>query len=172
MFKTIVIATDDSQHANKALELASDIAQKYEARLLILHIIKNGPLPAEIAHMAEVEHLLEPAVTATEHSGSNIDNATSTLPLREEAARRVWRSVTQSVIGRAEAIAKHKGVGDIQSIIEEGDPAQTILDCAERNGADLIVMGSRGLGNWKGLLLGSVSQKVAQLAKCTCITVK
>ena len=57
-------------------------------------------------------------------------------------------------------------------MILDGDPAKNILETAQDKEADLIVIGTRGLGTLKGLLMGSVSQKVAQLSKCPCITVK
>ena len=55
---------------------------------------------------------------------------------------------------------------------ETGDAAEAILSVAKAEGADLIVMGCRGLGPLKSLLAGSVSQKVNHLATATCITVK
>ena len=54
----------------------------------------------------------------------------------------------------------------------EGDPAEVVLDLATKHKADMIVMGSRGLSDFKGLLLGSISHKVSAQAECTCITVK
>jgi len=53
-----------------------------------------------------------------------------------------------------------------------GDPATEILATAGRIGADLIVIGSRGLGALKGVVQGSVSQKVAQAAACPVMIVK
>ncbi len=111
MFKTIVVATDGSDHARKAVELASDIAEKFDA-------------------------------------------------------------VGQSILDREEKIAKEKGVKDIHAEIRDGDPAHQILECAEHAAADLIVLGSRGLGDLGGLFIGSVSHKVSHLSKCTCTTVK
>ncbi len=55
----------------------------------------------------------------------------------------------------------------ISSEIIGGSPRQVIVDEAERWGADLIVMGSRGLGAWNRLLLGSVSSAVVHHAKCS-----
>ena len=55
----------------------------------------------------------------------------------------------------------------ISSEIIQGSPRQVIVEEAERWGADLIVMGSRGLGAWNRLLLGSVSSAVVHHAKCS-----
>jgi len=55
----------------------------------------------------------------------------------------------------------------ISSEIIQGSPAQVIVDEAESWGAELIIMGSRGLGVWSRLLLGSVSNAVVHHAKCS-----
>jgi nucleotide-binding universal stress UspA family protein len=69
------------------------------------------------------------------------------------------------------ALAKLKTIEDktlkISSEIIQGSPRQVIVDEAEQWGADLIVMGSRGLGAWNRLLLGSVSNAVVHHAKCS-----
>ena len=61
---------------------------------------------------------------------------------------------------------------ETERILETGSPAPTIVDVAEDSEADLIVMGSRGLGLVKGVLLGSVSQYVMENAKCAVMVVK
>lgn len=53
-----------------------------------------------------------------------------------------------------------------------GDPATEIIEIAEKEMADLIVIGSRGLGTIKGVFMGSVSQKVAHQASCPVMIVK
>ena len=68
--------------------------------------------------------------------------------------------------------ARQHGARDVTGDVEEGDPAERILRHAEIDKANLIVMGSRGIGSLRGLLVGSVSQKVSQLAPCSCITVR
>ena len=56
--------------------------------------------------------------------------------------------------------------------VEVGQPANRIVEVARELDADMIVLGSRGLGNIGSLLLGSTSQKVAHLAPCTVVTVR
>ena len=59
-----------------------------------------------------------------------------------------------------------------ESFSDTGSPAVVILDFAETNDIDLIVMGSRGLGVVKGVLLGSVSQYVVEQSKCPVLVIK
>ncbi|NOY98024.1 MAG: universal stress protein [Chloroflexi bacterium] len=61
--------------------------------------------------------------------------------------------------------------GELKTEVLEGPPAEAILDVAVTRGNDLIVMGSRGLGSLRGLLLGSQSQKVLQHAPCPVLVV-
>ena len=79
------------------------------------------------------------------------------------------RSAAQDVINRA--LAKLNTVEDItlkiSTEIIEGPPRQVIVDEAENWHADLIVIGSRGLGAWNRLLLGSVSSGVLHHAGCS-----
>lgn len=71
-----------------------------------------------------------------------------------------------------EIIAKYSGV-KCESLIEHGSSAaDKIVDIAEKNGHEAIVMGSRGLSNLKRFLMGSVSTRVSQYAPCTVILVR
>ena len=76
------------------------------------------------------------------------------------------------LVGRAREQAKEAGVTTIRTRIAAGDYADAILDAAEDEAAEMIVMGSRGLGQLRGLVQGSVSHKVSQHAHCTVVTVK
>ncbi|MDD2443846.1 MAG: universal stress protein [Desulfotomaculaceae bacterium] len=60
----------------------------------------------------------------------------------------------------------------VDRVVKVGNPAQVIVDLAHDEGFDLIVIGSRGMGSLKGIVLGSVSSKVLQLANCPVTIVK
>ena len=61
---------------------------------------------------------------------------------------------------------------NINTMLKEGEPAQTIIETASKENFDLVVMGSRGLGGLKKLMLGSVSNAVAQEVGSTAMIVK
>ena len=83
----------------------------------------------------------------------------------------------ESVNKAGEAVLSHaegsvpEGL-ETERLLETGSPASAIIDVAEDTGADFIVMGSRGLGLVKGVLLGSVSQYVVENASCAVMVVK
>lgn len=60
----------------------------------------------------------------------------------------------------------------VESVIEYGDPGEAIAKYADEHGFDQIVMGTRGMGDLKGLIMGSVSHQVIHLAKCPVTLVK
>ena len=106
-------------------------------------------------------------------------NAISTELLQPDVARAysITRSrnramLNVSIIRKVEGTLGVSVAGTIKCVTGSGDAASAILAAAEEEGADLIVMGSRGLGAFRSLLVGSVSQKVSHLADCSCITVK
>ena len=86
-----------------------------------------------------------------------------------ENLERTLRQAGQSVLDST--LPKLKTITDktlkISSEIIQGSPAQVIVDEAKSWGADLIILGSRGLGVWNRLLLGSVSNAVVHHAKCS-----
>jgi nucleotide-binding universal stress UspA family protein len=82
------------------------------------------------------------------------------------------RALGRKIIAAAEQEAKGHGVKRIETAVIEGDPAERIISYANDNEVDVIVMSSRGLGAFKGLLLGSVSNKVSHRADRTCVIVR
>lgn len=148
MISKILVPVDGSEHAYRALSFAADLAEKYRAEIVVVHALTDWRLPEALERFAESEHLEGPP----------------------EYIR--YKLVGESLLKEAEARLKGRGLSRVRTTALSGDPAQEILREAAEIGADLIVMGNRGLSDVKGLLIGSVSHKVTSLAPCTVITVK
>ena len=173
MFKKILLPTDGSEHANKAARIAGDLAGRYDAELVLLHVLLRDHLDEGLRHYAEVERLadsrpLSQAVASIPEGRFPV----AMVPSNGGETEEVLTAVAELVLRAAADTAKECGAKKLRTLTEDGDPAQRILQRAEAEGTDLIVMGSRGLGSLTGLLLGSNSHKVSQLAKCALLTVK
>ncbi|MDR7236512.1 universal stress protein [Neobacillus drentensis] len=81
------------------------------------------------------------------------------------------RNKGMDLLDRAVSFAAQEGI-EIETHYVMGEPAIQIVKKAEEGNYQLIIMGSRGLGNIKGLMLGSVSQKVSQLSHCPVLIIK
>ena len=147
MFSKILCGVDGSEHASKAADLASQLAARCQAKLTFLTVTKELKMTDEVKRYIEGEHL----------AGT---------------PQYVLDEFTEGVIQKAKDAARAAGVADIGAEIKVGNPSRAIVDFAKRGDYDAIVLGSRGLGDVGGFLLGSVSHKVANLAGCTVITVK
>ena len=151
MFKTILVAVDGSDHSWKALDLATEMAKNHGAKLSILHVVPHEDLPEALRDFAKAEH----------------------VPLEEESFRfHYGRTFGDKLTELAEERVRANGLTAISAQTAEGRPADAILEVAKRQAADAIVLGSRGAGYISGMLLGSVSHRVANLADVTCIVVK
>jgi len=151
MFKKILAAVDGSDHAWKALDLAAEMAKHHGAALIILHVVPYQDMPAELRDFAEAEH----------------------MPLEEERARYHYaKTLGDKITEQAQTRARNTGLTSVSAHTAEGKPADVILAAANSEAADAVVLGSRGAGYISGMLLGSVSHRVANLADVTCIVVK
>jgi nucleotide-binding universal stress UspA family protein len=175
--KRILVALDGSEHSDKALDLASDLAAKHGAELVLLHVIPDRPLSDAERRMAETEYLEEVVTSADVQSmlaagGDPRLTAERLLSHSAGVARRFHEAMGERLLGDARRRAAEHGARNVQTLAADGNPARAILARAQDLAADMVVLGSRGLGDAQGLLLGSVSHKVAHLATCTCVTVK
>lgn len=89
----------------------------------------------------------------------------------EKKLKEIMKEEAEQIIERAVFEVKEEG-GSCQTLVLEGDPATTICLHAEREKYDLIIIGSRGLGVSKELILGSVSHKVSNLSSVPVMIVK
>lgn len=175
--KTILVAIDGSNHSNRAVTLASDIATKYDAKLLMLHVIDNRPLSEEERRLAEAEYsdriksrLMKMDVMDARTMGPR--GLDPFFSHHAETGLIIRTALGEGLLETASRDAKARGVKDIDTILESGDPAKSIVKAANKYKANLIVIGSRGHSDVKSLFMGSVSHKVANLSDINVITVK
>lgn len=173
MFKKILCAIDGSDHASKALRIAVDLAKKYDARLVLLHVLLRNVDAPELKRFAEIEGLAK-TVTPEIERLRGVDSRSEILRLGDlkTISGGVLANIAEHIVEAAKHEAENAGVDEVGVAVLDGDPAKRILEYAERQGVDCIVMGSRGLSDVKSLFLGSISQKVSNQAACTCIAVK
>jgi len=173
MMKSILCALDGSRHAERALNLATEIATKFDSRLVLFHVLMRNLDAAEIRRFSEIEGLTEESISEVQR----LQNVDSRIEVGHPFDAKGIPSNTlielgQQILATARSNASEKGVSDIATVIGDGDPAARILSCAEQENVDCIVMGSRGLSDIQALLQGSVSRKVSNRADCTIITVR
>ena len=177
MFKKILVATDGSEHAIKAVVVAGDLAAKYQADLTVFHVLLREVSPGDVHNLAERNHVPPETIfeiTEVEEKGTAIASAAMPMaympqpPLPDELLKRVG----DFILDHAEKIAHGEGAAKIAKAVGDGNPATAILERAEQDVVDLVILGSRGLSDLKGLLVGSVSHKVSHLAECTCVSVE
>ncbi len=145
MFKSIVVGTDGSETAGKAVLAAVDLAKAVGAEIELVSAyepVSNQRLRAEARQAPE-------DLQWTVNPREDVD-----ATLREAAERVEEAGVTVRVYPR------------------EGDPADAILDVAEERGAELIVVGNKGMTGAKRFLLGSVPNRVSHHAPCSVLIIR
>ncbi len=142
LFGKIVVAVDFSDHARAALEMAVEIAKDRGSKIQMLHCYQIQP--------------------------GGISPYGIALPsdyyseIRDAAARQLkeWR---------AEFVPAEI---DVEELLSSESPSLAISQTAESFGADLIVMGTRGLSGIKHVMLGSTAERTVRIATCPVLTVK
>lgn len=146
----VLVGYDGSDYGERAVSFAAELAAKFDAELILAHVMHQpgGFTSTEsIPVYSRVEEIYR-----AEHD------------VVKEAADRI--------LDQAAAIADRHGCSDPTTVLLVGSPAPQLAKAADAHAADVVVVGSRGLGEFAGLLLGSVSSRLAHIAECTVITVK
>ena len=146
MFKSILIGTDGSETAHTALVRAIDLAAGLGARLQIVSAYE--PVSDQRLRDEQVEVPADLQWMINPHD--------DVLALLDEA--------------RVEA--REGGVAEVETFARQGDAADAIVDVAEEQGSDLIVVGNKGMTGAKRFLLGSVPNKVSHHAPCSVLIVR
>lgn len=143
MIKHIMVPYDQSDPASRALDVAIDLARKYAG--------------AKIS----VVSCVVPQVPMDPEFGASY--AETMALIRQNAS---------SALAKIESKLKDLGIPAKAEVLEGVSITEELLNYAEANGVDIIVMGSRGLGGFKKLLLGSVASGVSQHSKCPVLIIK
>jgi nucleotide-binding universal stress UspA family protein len=170
MFKSIVVAFDGSAHASKALEIGAGLASQAQIPLGIIYVIDRShmSIPEEMRKMGEIEHLIEPAEKMVVRFENAPASMMSSLAQANADSQAAMFHYADFLVEQAGNSAKSEGV--LKATL--GDPAEEVVTFAKDRKADLIICGNRGFGKLKSMVLGSVSNKITQLAECSCLTVK
>jgi nucleotide-binding universal stress UspA family protein len=158
MARSIVVGTDGSEPADEAVRQATDLASREGARL---HLVTAYHDPQILRERTTIWSNDPKGMLDTGRPGGSAQT-TQIVDLRE---------VAESVLKRAARDALSKGV-EVETHARKGQPAEVIIDVANQEQADLIVVGSRGLTGIKRYLLGSVSSKVSEHAPCNVMIVR
>ena len=142
MIETITVGTDGSGTADKAVEFAMDMAEKFGAKLVIASSYRPVTEDKIRAEQREAPEDIQWSINPTEA----VD---STLKSVEERAR-------------------DRGL-ETTSEARQGDPADVLCEIAEQHGADLLVVGNKGM---QRRVLGSVPNSVSHKAPCSVVIVK
>ena len=145
MFGSIVVGTDGSETAGEAVRQATELAKSVGASVYLVSAFEPVGNQRLREERQEVPDDMQWMVNARE----DVDST-----LRE-----------------AEEQIKESGV-EVQTFARQGDPADAILDVAEEQNADLIIVGNKGMSGAKRFLLGSVPNKVSHHAPCSVMIIR
>ena len=144
MYRNLVVGTDGSETAERAVRHAARLAAATNARLVIVTAFVPDP------------HVDAPSATNVP------DELRWMLADRSQAEERARH-------GRE--VAKREGAGEVVIQTSEGDPSEVLIGAADDFGAGLIVVGSKGLTSAARFLLGSVASTVSHHAPCDVLIV-
>ncbi len=140
MINTVAVGVDGSKTAAKALETAVEIARRFDAKIVLLSALEDSRATS---------------------AGRAVD--TVELEWASNPSARVRRTLETT-----EAQLRRDGL-ECSTLVDEGDPGDVLVRLAEECGADLIVVGSKGM---QRRILGSVPNTVTHTAGCSVLIVK
>lgn len=140
----LLVTTDGSDHSLKTVEKAIKLAIPLKAEVTVLSVVQNVPI-----------HVFPEGFSTQEY-----------LSIEKKLEKNA-----KDLLAQAEQKFKENGL-KVDTIIGMGNPADFICKVADEGDYDIVILGSRGLGGFKQLILGSVSNKVAHFVKKSVLIVK
>jgi nucleotide-binding universal stress UspA family protein len=142
MLSTIVVGTDGSETAAKAVDFAVDMAERYGSRLVIASSYSPIPEDRLAKEQADAPQEVKWSINPTEDVDATLRE------VEEKAQERGIKTVSEA---------------------RQGDPADVLCEIAEQHDADLLVVGNKGMHR---RILGSVPNSVSHKAPCSVVIVK
>ena len=147
--KNILVTTDGSENANRAVKAATILAKLNGSELLIVHVVSEA-VPAQYSPIG---------------INSPVADYTNYFQIVEEQGKKLVDQAVQKAKGEGIKVR-----GEVYRTISS--TVESIVEAADKEHADLIVVGTRGLGGFKKLLLGSVSSGIVSHANCSVLIVR
>jgi nucleotide-binding universal stress UspA family protein len=145
MFRNILVAVDGSAHAKRALEEAIDLARATGGSLTVVTVV--------------------PELSAWVLGGAGMPPPVDLVRLHEDLVRDYGRMLEEEAASVPDDVQS-------RSLLLEGRPAEAIVRQTRAGGHDLVVMGSRGRGELRSLVLGSVSHEVLHTSRVPVLVVR
>jgi len=155
LFEKILVPLDGSEHSLKALEIAIQIAKKFDGKITLIHVYSVTIRPVIMPEPTTLTPPMIPAMTPAEVS----------------KAVEATRKAGASILTDGEQKVKAKEV-QVETTLREGHTVQEIVKTAKEGKFDLIVIGGRGISKIRELLLGSVTDGVIHHAPCPVLVIK
>jgi nucleotide-binding universal stress UspA family protein len=142
MFDTIVVATDGSESVRRAVDVAVDVAARFDAEVHAVYVVDSGEVEST---PDEVRDDLRDALD--DHGESALEQVSDAAATRDPRL-------------------------DVTAEVREGRPAAEISDYAQDIGADIVAMGTRGRHGENRFLIGSVAERVVRTCPVPVLTVR
>lgn len=153
MYKKVLVAFDGSEPSRSALDHAVTIANRWKSELIVLSVVPRVMMP----------------VFPDEGFGAAPITAAQDMSDYQEKMRTIYdKSLDEAEEDIKDAFPDLK----VTTRLLEGKPSNTIVEEAEKENVDLIVIGSRGLGGITGWILGSTSRRVVESCTKPILVVK
>ena len=149
MYKRLLVAVDGSEQSYKALDHAVNIAKKFGSELTLLAVVPTTIVPCFL--------------------NERFGMIPKDLVLHQDKMMAIYKNILMDA--GAKVRFEHPNL-NVSTILREGRPSTNIVDVAENDGYDLIIMGSRGIGGITGWILGSNSYMVVDSCTKPVIIIK
>lgn len=161
-FTHILVPTDFSDPALRAVHCALEEAVAHHARVTLLHVLPP--------HTGTDVYYISGAPRAPTHFDPILGGHLSTLPVSPPVV--VRQDHHEEALTHLHDLMPTTFPGTWEAAVVAGSPAEAIVHMAQERAVDLIVMGTHGHTGLQHILLGSIAEKVVRLAPCPVLTVR